>query len=46
MRPRINRLRGGSLCVIRALPPAASASYRELERDLDAALLKAVGDRS
>jgi ribonuclease P protein component len=46
MRPRINRLRGGSLCVIRALPPAALASYGELERDLDAALLKAVGDRS
>jgi ribonuclease P protein component len=46
MRPRMNRLTGGSLCVIRALPPAASASYGELERDLDAALLNAGGDGS
>jgi ribonuclease P protein component len=46
MRPRINRLTGGSLCVVRALPAAASASYGELERDLDAALLKAGGDGS
>ena len=46
MRPRIDSLAGGSLCVIRALPAAASADYRELERDLHAALRKVIGDRS
>lgn len=46
MRPRIDSLSGGSLCVIRALPLAASADYRELERDLHAALRKVIGDRS
>ncbi|MEV6976485.1 ribonuclease P protein component [Kitasatospora sp. NPDC093806] len=38
MRDRLSRLPAGSLIVVRALPPAASASYQDLERDLDAAL--------
>ncbi len=38
VRDRLSRLPAGSLIVVRALPPAASASYQELERDLDAAL--------
>jgi ribonuclease P protein component len=46
MRSRVDRLAGGSLCVIRALPAAASADYRDLGRDLDSALLDTVGDRS
>jgi ribonuclease P protein component len=46
MRSRADGLTRGSMCVIRALPPAASASYHELERDLDAALLNTVGDGS
>jgi ribonuclease P protein component len=46
MRSRVDRLARGSLCVIRALPPAAGADYRHLERDLDAALLDTVGDGS
>lgn len=35
---RLDRLPGGSLLVVRALPPAADASSRELGADLDAAL--------
>lgn len=38
VRDRLSRLPAGSLIVVRALPPAASASYEDLERDLDAAL--------
>ncbi|MER7703418.1 ribonuclease P protein component [Kitasatospora sp. NPDC097605] len=38
VRDRLSRLPAGSLIVVRALPPAASASYQDLERDLDAAL--------
>ncbi|KJS54170.1 ribonuclease P protein component [Streptomyces rubellomurinus] len=38
IRDRLSRLPAGSLIVVRALPPAASASYQDLERDLDAAL--------
>jgi len=35
---RLSRLPAGSLIVVRALPPAAAASYLDLEHDLDAAL--------
>ncbi|MGW2249461.1 ribonuclease P protein component [Kitasatospora sp. NPDC001660] len=38
VRDRLFRLPAGSLIVVRALPQAASASYQDLERDLDAAL--------
>ncbi|MDH6703673.1 MULTISPECIES: ribonuclease P protein component [unclassified Kitasatospora] len=38
VRDRLSRLPAGSLIVVRALPQAASASYQDLERDLDAAL--------
>ncbi|MFJ1705308.1 ribonuclease P protein component [Kitasatospora sp. NPDC088346] len=38
MGARMSRLPAGSLVVVRALPPAAAASYLELEHDLDAAL--------
>ncbi|MGA5817047.1 ribonuclease P protein component [Kitasatospora sp. NPDC094028] len=38
IRDRLSRLPAGSLIVVRALPPAATASYQDLERDLDAAL--------
>ncbi|MER5349746.1 ribonuclease P protein component [Kitasatospora sp. NPDC002551] len=38
VRDRLSRLPAGSLIVVRALPPAASASCQDLERDLDAAL--------
>jgi ribonuclease P protein component len=36
--PRLRTLSPGSLLVIRALPPAASASSAELAEDLDSAL--------
>ncbi|MET8622373.1 ribonuclease P protein component [Kitasatospora sp. NPDC004669] len=38
VRDRLSRLPAGSLIVVRALPQAATASYQDLERDLDAAL--------
>ncbi|MQS13189.1 ribonuclease P protein component [Streptomyces kaniharaensis] len=38
VRDRLSSLPAGSLIVVRALPQAASASYQDLERDLDAAL--------
>ncbi|MEU9076750.1 ribonuclease P protein component [Kitasatospora sp. NPDC004745] len=38
VRDRLIRLPAGSLIVVRALPQAATASYQDLERDLDAAL--------
>ncbi|GAA1272604.1 ribonuclease P protein component [Kitasatospora nipponensis] len=38
VRERLARLPAGSLIVVRALPPAGSASYLELAQDLDAAL--------
>ncbi len=38
VRDRLSRLPAGSLIVVRALPPAGSASYHDLEHDLDAAL--------
>ncbi|MEU1421638.1 MULTISPECIES: ribonuclease P protein component [unclassified Kitasatospora] len=38
VRDRLSGLPAGSLIVVRALPQAASASYQDLERDLDAAL--------
>jgi ribonuclease P protein component len=46
MRSRVEGLAGGTLCVVRALPPAAWASYHQLERDLDSALTSTLGDRS
>ncbi len=38
VREHLPRLPAGSLIVVRALPPAGTASYLELEHDLDAAL--------
>ncbi|GAA0701853.1 ribonuclease P protein component [Kitasatospora atroaurantiaca] len=38
VRERLLRLPAGSLIVVRALPPAGTASYLDLEHDLDAAL--------
>ena len=38
LRARVDRLTSGSLCVIRALPAAATADYHQLARDLDFAL--------
>ncbi|MGK4582116.1 ribonuclease P protein component [Kitasatospora sp. HPMI-4] len=38
VRERLSRLPAGSLIVVRALPAAGSASYLDLEHDLDAAL--------
>jgi ribonuclease P protein component len=38
VRERLSRLPAGSLIVVRALPAAATASYQDLEHDLDAAL--------
>ncbi|MEV4558805.1 ribonuclease P protein component [Kitasatospora sp. NPDC049285] len=38
VRERLSRLPAGSLIVVRALPPAATASYPDLAHDLDAAL--------
>lgn len=38
VRERLSRLPAGSLIVVRALPPAADATYQDLEHDLDAAL--------
>jgi len=38
VRDRLSGLPAGSLIVVRALPQAASASYQDLKRDLDAAL--------
>jgi ribonuclease P protein component len=38
VRERLPRLPAGSLIVVRALPQAGSASYIDLEHDLDAAL--------
>ncbi|GAA4856850.1 ribonuclease P protein component [Saccharopolyspora rosea] len=40
MRDRLAELPAGTLVVVRALPPAADASSRELGADLDAALRK------
>ncbi|MEU6731336.1 ribonuclease P protein component [Nonomuraea wenchangensis] len=38
MRERLDRLPGGSLLVVRANPPAASARFEHLAAELDAAL--------
>ncbi|WP_083976844.1 ribonuclease P protein component [Kitasatospora azatica] len=38
VRERLSRLPAGSLIVVRALPPAGTASYPDLAHDLDAAL--------
>ncbi|MFJ6211960.1 ribonuclease P protein component [Streptomyces sp. NPDC092296] len=38
VRERMSLLPTGSLIVVRALPPAGTADYADLERDLDAAL--------
>ncbi len=45
MRDRVERLRPGTTCVIRALPTAADADFRRLRHDVDAALAKLLGDR-
>lgn len=37
-RERLERLPAGALLVVRALPPAAAASYQELAADLDRCL--------
>jgi ribonuclease P protein component len=37
---RLNRLAGGSTLVVRALPPAATATYVELGADLDKCLAR------
>jgi len=42
MHDRLDRLAPGTLVVIRALPPAAGASYAELAADLDASLDRAI----
>lgn len=44
-RARLERLPEGSMLVVRALPPAASASFAALETDLDAALERLLGSR-
>lgn len=41
-RERIGSLPGSAVLVVRALPPAAAASYAELGADLDAALDRAL----
>ena len=43
-RGRVDALPGGSVLVVRALPPAAVASSAELGRDFDAALDRLLGD--
>ncbi|MBS2962118.1 ribonuclease P protein component [Actinocrinis puniceicyclus] len=40
---RLDRLPGGSVLVVRALPPAAAAAGDELARDLDSALRRLGG---
>ena len=42
---RISGLPAGSLVVVRALPPAGTADYADLERDLDSALRKLTAPR-
>lgn len=42
---RISMLPAGSLVVVRALPPAGTADYADLERDLDSALRKLTAPR-
>jgi ribonuclease P protein component len=45
LRERLAALPGGSMLVVRALPPAGSASSAELGADLDSALVRALRDR-
>ena len=45
VRERVDQLPGSSV-VVRALPPAAAASYGDLARDLDVALAKAAAQGS
>jgi ribonuclease P protein component len=45
MREQLGRLPPGSWLVVRALPPAGSASHTDLRRDLDSALGKLLQDR-
>ncbi len=40
MRDRLDRFTGGTRIVVRALPPAASATSGELGKDIDSALRK------
>ncbi|MEV0582527.1 ribonuclease P protein component [Nonomuraea sp. NPDC050310] len=46
MRDRLDRLPRGSLLVVRANPPAASARYEDLAADLDLALDRVLRRRS
>jgi ribonuclease P protein component len=43
-RERLSLLPGSAVLVVRALPPAASATYAELGADLDRALTRALRD--
>ena len=45
MATRITGLPAGSLIVVRALPPAGTADFADLERDLDSALRKLAAPR-
>jgi len=40
MRERVDRLEDGSLLVVRAMPAAAGATYRDLEAELDRCLAR------
>lgn len=42
-RERLDSLPGSAVLVVRALPPAATASYAELESDFDRALSRVTG---
>ena len=44
MHERLAGLPAGSLVVVRALPPAATASYAALAADLDACLARVAGE--
>ena len=45
LRARLATLPGGSMLVVRALPPAGSASSAELGTELDSALVRALRDK-
>jgi ribonuclease P protein component len=45
LRERLAALPGGSMLVVRALPPAGSASSAELGTELDSALVRALRDK-
>jgi len=45
LRERLDEMPAGSQVVVRALAPAAGASYAELGADVDRCLLRVLGDR-